>query len=123
MQNSLFFFSLAGFFVSLYVFLKISKNENLLCPIFSSCSEVLKSKYGYLFGPHNSFIAIFYYSFFFFLSLFNFPFEKPLGFLISFCGVLVSLYLFYVQFETLKKFCDYCIVTLFLNLLTCNLFL
>lgn len=122
MQISLFFFSLAGFFVSLYIFLKISKKQKLYCPIFTSCDEVLSSKYGYLFGPHNSFIGIFFYSFFFFLSFFSFPSEKSIGFIVSFCGVFVSLYLAYIQYYKLKKFCDYCIFSLILNLLIWNLF-
>lgn len=123
MQNFLFFFSLVGFFSSLYIYLKILKNQKVVCLVFQTCNQVLKSSYGYLFGPHNSLVGIFFYSFLFFCSLFNFPFQKSLLFVLSFSSVLVSLYLAYAQYYKLKKFCDYCIFSLILNLFLWNLFL
>lgn len=106
-----------------YLLYKKVKNERLTCLIGEDCDIVTKSKYGYLFGIPNEVIGIGFYVlvlvllFLFFLgvsSILGFPIGALL-LTLAIPASLASLYLLGIQAFVLKKWCDYCVLSVLIN--------
>jgi uncharacterized membrane protein len=106
-----------------YLLYKKTRNEKLTCFIGHDCDSVTKSKYGYIFGISNEAFGIGFYllvlALFFlsFLGVTSIP-GLPWGALLLLLAIpasLTSLYLLGVQAFILKKWCDYCILSVFIN--------
>jgi uncharacterized membrane protein len=123
-QNWLLFFSLAGFWVSWYIYVKKKKSEPLVCFIGKDCNQVVRSKYNHMFGIPNEVVGMVYYAATAagVLLLWN-GFTAIFG--ISVWGALVaaggiaavsSLILLAVQAFVLRQWCDYCIASALITL-------
>jgi uncharacterized membrane protein len=109
--------AIVGLLISGYIFEKRRKKQHLVCLIGKECDVVLGSKYNKLFGIHNEIVGMFYYFVigllalllaFGIIDLFGYSLNWVL-LLVSFVGVLFSIYFLYLQFIVLKASCDYCI--------------
>ena len=124
-NNVLFVLVVVGFFVTVYIFYKNRKQENLVCIIGKKCDVVVNSSYNKTFGIKNYILGIFYYLFLGILVLIFLYFQKTiLGInieliilIISGFALLFSVYLTYIQFFVLKAICDYCLISALINLL------
>tara|TARA_Y100000310_G_scaffold336130_1_gene419874 strand:+ start:922 stop:1308 length:387 start_codon:yes stop_codon:yes gene_type:complete len=107
-----FVLAVIGLLISVYIFEKRRKKQHLVCLIGKECDVVLGSKYNKLFGIHNEIVGMFYY---FVIGLLALLLVFGIGDLtwvllvISFVGVLFSIYFLYIQFIVLKAGCDYCV--------------
>jgi uncharacterized membrane protein len=101
---------------------RLTRNE-LVCNILDGCDVVTSSKYADLFGIPLAYLGLIFYVLILLLILFRsklqnsnkWPVKKSLEISIS-IGFLMSLYFFYIQFAILKTFCEYCLVSLGINL-------
>ena len=117
--------SVIGFVVSFYIFYSKKYHKPLYCPIGHSCDEVVKGKYGKIFGIENSipgmlyYVLIFFYGFSLLINRNIFKEGIIYYFIViaSFGSVLFSIYLTGVQAFVLKKWCDYCIVSSIVSVL------
>ena len=115
--------ALIGLTNATYLFYKKTRNEKLVCFIGHDCDAVTKSKYGYIFGIPNEALGIGFYILVLILFLFSFLGVAsipgfPLGALLLLIAIpasLASLYLLGVQAFILKKWCDYCILSVLIN--------
>ena len=84
-----------------------------------TCDRVVKTKYGKTFGIENTILGMLYYGAVFLASLGQefytvFFTSMPLYWIkviVSGGAALFSVYLTYVQFGILKKWCEYCIAS------------
>jgi len=115
--------ALVGLANAAYLLYKKARHEKLTCFIGHDCDSVTKSKYGYIFGIPNELVGIGFYvlvlilSFLSFLGVASIP-GFPWGALLLTLAIpasLVSLYLLGVQASVLKKWCDYCILSVLIN--------
>ena len=117
--------SLIGFGVSFYIYYTKKYGKQLYCVIGQDCNSVVRSKYGKTFGIENTIPGMMYY-----LLIFCYAILMPLNRNIfkdnifyysivsaSIASVLFSVYLTGVQAFVLKKWCEYCIVSLIASLL------
>lgn len=116
--------ALIGLANASYLLYKKVRNEKLTCLIGGDCDIVTKSKYGYIFGIPNEVVGIGFYILvlvLFFLSslgIASIP-GFSLGVLLLLLAIpasLTSLYLLGIQAFVLKKWCDYCILSVLVNL-------
>lgn len=115
--------ALIGLANAAYLLYKKVRHEKLTCLIGEDCDIVTKSNYGYLFGIPNEVVGIGFYGLvlvLFFLSFLGIPaiLNFPLGALLLTLAIpasLTSLYLLGIQAFVLKKWCDYCILSVFVN--------
>lgn len=117
--------ALIGLADASYLLYKKLKKEKLVCFFDKDCDKVTKSKYGYFFGIPNEFFGIGFYLFA--LGLFVFSLLGtatilgiPLLSLLLFAVIpasLASLYLLVIQAVVLKKWCEWCILSAFVNFL------
>ena len=117
--------TIAGFFVAWYIYYKKSKEAPMVCVIGKKCDEVLHSKYNKMFGVPNENIGMLYYIILAVLViLFLSGFTTIAGIsvnltilIITSVAVLASIYLTFIQWLVLKKWCDYCIGSTIINVL------
>jgi len=99
------------------------KGEKLVCFLGYDCNKVSKSTYGYFFGIPNEVFGIGFYVFVLVLFVFSLLgtvaiLGIPLASLLLFAVIpasLASLYLLFVQAVVLKKWCEWCILSAFVN--------
>ena len=112
--------SLLGVIVSYYIFHKKTKKQVLVCMVGENCDDVVRSKYGKTFGLENSIGGILYYGLVLIATLAQqyaaVAIPHTLRLIVSGGAVAFSLYLTYVQFGVLKKWCEYCIVSALVTL-------
>lgn len=117
--NWLLFFSLAGFWVSWYIYRKKKKNQPLVCLIGKDCNQVVWSKYNAMFGIPNEVVGMVYYSataagaLFLGNGVFVF-FGIPVWSALVIAGGVAtssSIILLFIQAFILRRWCDYCIVS------------
>jgi len=122
----LFFLSLTGWFLSFYflgvVSKKIKSNSWWIPPFCrmneNSCSSLVSTKYGNIFGHPNAFWGMLYYSMillFIFLAILGLKI-KYVFFIFSLVAILLSIYLIFGLYK-LKINCRICITTHLLNFL------
>ena len=117
--------ALIGLVNASYLVYKKLKKEKLVCFFGQDCDKVSKSKYGYFFGIPNEVFGIGFYLFT--LGLFVFSLlgvTTILGisllYLLLFAVVLASLaslYLLFIQAFILKQWCEWCVLSAFVNFL------
>ena len=117
--------ALIGLADASYLLYKKLKKEKLVCFFGQDCDKVSKSKYGYFFGIPNEVFGIGFYLFT--LGLFVFSLlgvTTILGIsllsLLLFAVVLASLaslYLLFIQAFILKQWCEWCVLSAFVNFL------
>jgi len=101
------------------------QKKKLACFIGNDCDRVTKSRYGYLFGIPNEVFGLAFYLFviaLFVLSLLGVSVIAGIPLLsLLLAGAipafLVSLYLLGVQAIILKGWCEWCLLSAFVNLL------
>ena len=122
----LFFLSLAGWFLSFYFLGVVSKKiefNSWWIPSFcrmnkNSCSSLVLTKYGNIFGHPNAFWGMIYYSIiilFVFLGIFSIRINY-IFFIFSLVVLFLSIYLIFGLYK-LKINCRICITTHILNFL------
>lgn len=115
--------ALVGLVNATYLLYKKARNEKLTCFIGHDCDSVTKSKYGHIFGIPNEVVGIGFYVLvlvLFFLSWLGVAsiLGIPLGALLLTLAIpasLTSLYLLGIQALVLKKWCDWCILSVLVN--------
>ena len=109
--------SLVGMMVCAYIFIKKGKGHPLVCPIGSSCNDVIYSKYSKTFGIRNEIAGFLYYLFVFLVygSIVlnaNLPAEiLTLLSLASFLAFVFSVYLVTMMVFVIRKLCVWCITS------------
>ncbi|MBI4160040.1 vitamin K epoxide reductase family protein [Candidatus Wolfebacteria bacterium] len=107
--------SIAGTFLSLYIFLKKRLRLPLICPLHGSCDVVINSEYSKIFGIPIEFLGILYYgavaSSYSLLWTTHFPSLIPSLILVnaSALAFLFSLYLTGLQIWVIKHWCTWCL--------------
>lgn len=109
-------FALAGFFVALYVYIKKSKAQPMVCPLNGECDVVTTSKYSKFLGVRVELLGLIYYLFIALVytlhNLIPWLLSETVIFLIT--GITIgafvfSVYLIFIQAFILKKWCTWCI--------------
>ena len=117
--------ALIGLADASYLLYKKLKKEKLVCFFGEDCDRVTKSKYGYSFGIPNEVLGVGFYLFtlaLFVLSqlgntmLFGVPLLSLL-LLAVILASLASLYLLFLQAFILKEWCEWCVLSAFVNFL------
>ena len=94
-----------------------SKNATLMCPMDHDCSVVTESKWSTIFGIRNEVLGALYYLAIltggFALALYPDASElvRTLLLVASLGGFLFSVFLTAVQFQVIKDFCFYCLIS------------
>lgn len=115
--------SLSGFLVASYIFYKKHFGKELVCPVGSSCNQVIYSPYSKFFGIHLEYLGMAYYATIFASYLGYIIAPGAFGELFRF-GVLAltggaflfSLYLLFVQGFILKQWCMWCLLSSVLSI-------
>ncbi len=113
--------ALAGIVISIYAYtveMNISKNPEYkpACDISDkiSCSRVMRSGYGKLFGISNALIGVAFYAVVFVLACFS---AAALIFYLSIAAVIASIGLAYISYFKVKSFCLVCTSVYVVNVL------
>lgn len=122
-----FILAIAGFANAAYLYFQhkreVETGQKMYCLIGGDCGAVVGSKYGQTFGIKNELIGMTYYFLLGIYSLVYFLFPQLANSLIIVIKLLViaaalfSLYLLFIQSIILKKFCSWCLIAIFINLL------
>ena len=112
-----------GLIDSGYIFYKKLRNEKLICFIGKDCNKVIKSKYSSVFGIPNEVLGVLFYVGvfgFFFISWLGIEYFLDIQLLLifrvaAFLAFLSSVFLTAVQIFILKEWCEYCLLTAFVN--------
>jgi len=114
--------SLLGLTISAYVWRSQKFNKPIACWT-RDCDRVIRSPYSRLLGVHNSAIGLWLFFFIFVMTLLHDLGWEPWPKLtsstliaLSFIGILVSLYLTYIQLFVLKGLCNWCLTSALLIL-------
>ena len=114
--------SLLGLTISVYVWVSQRFNKPIACWT-RDCDRVIRSPYSRLLGVHNSAIGLWLFLLIFFMTLLHDLGWEPWPKLtsstliaLSFIGILVSLYLTYIQLFVLKGLCNWCLTSALLIL-------
>ena len=114
--------SLLGLTISAYVWVSQRFNKPIACWT-RDCDRVIRSPYSRLLGVHNSTIGLWLFFFIFVMTLLHDLGWEPWPKLtsstliaLSFIGILVSLYLTYIQLFVLKGLCNWCLTSALLIL-------
>lgn len=109
---------LMGLGISLYIHYKKSTRQKLVCLIGETCTEVVGSRYGNMFGISNEIFGIVYYGFVVMVVAF-----RPLFPLLQLQTIVLalslatglaagfSIVLIGIQMFILKKWCDWCVIS------------
>ncbi len=110
------FLAFGGLAISFYIYHKKKSSEVLVCPIGSSCDNVVHSDYSRFFGVPIEVIGIFYYGF---LALYYgafLAFENLISVELKFVFLLItagsflfSLYLTFIQGVVIREWCTWCL--------------
>ena len=117
---SLIVLAILGIFDSGYLIKKRVKKQPLSCPINGECEKVVESKWNAIFFIKNDILGLLYYFLILFLVLYLFFISEKLLFLIkilSGASLLFSLFLVFIQAKIIKRYCFYCLISAFINLL------
>ncbi|MEZ4156454.1 MAG: vitamin K epoxide reductase family protein [Candidatus Paceibacterota bacterium] len=105
-----------GFFIALYIRLKKTRHQPMVCYVGSDCSKVVHSEYSKFFGLPVELLGMIYYAFlgFSYGTLLLFPqiASPAISFMlfgISLGAFLFSIYLIAIQAIALKEWCTWCI--------------
>ncbi|MEN6480774.1 MAG: vitamin K epoxide reductase family protein [Anaerolineaceae bacterium] len=108
--------SLIGMIDSAYLaVIKLTNNRNLCLPGLGDCWTVNNSQYSEIFGiPLSFFGFVAYLSIFLLLTLeikstFWLKYSVIFTFVFSLSGVIISIYLTYLQFFVIKALCPFCL--------------
>lgn len=104
--------SIIGTFVSMYLLLIKLSPAFAVCGL-SSCDVVSDSKYGSFIGIPNSIWGIAFYMGTFLLIAKN---KLKLLLFSTFCGVLFSIYLTYIEAFVIHAFCQWCLLSAWISL-------
>lgn len=92
-----------------------------MCVIGHDCNEVLNSSFAYLFGIRTAYIGLVFYLVIAFISLTVVLSNIRLWFLPIFIfaimAVALSLYLIWVQWRIVRKWCAHCLYSALINIL------
>ncbi len=116
-NNLIFFFSLAGLFVSSYLAYEYSLPSSITCPIGGSgCQTVRVSGFSEIMGISVPFFGILFYFVLSLFSVFMITKEKDLGlqrirFLGILSGFVFSLYLTYLESFVINAYCFWCLTS------------
>ncbi len=120
----LFALSLAGFFLSLYIYCKRRQKEKLVCVIGDDCNKVVYSKYSSQFGIPNELFGMIYYVIIFVSSVVFWVNPVLLTIPILWARTILvigaaafSVYLTGIQIFVLKELCEYCLIVNLINLI------
>lgn len=123
----IFILTIVGFINAFYLYYQhrreVATGQKMFCLIGGDCGAVVGSGYGRTFGIKNELIGMFFYAAvatFSLTSIFLSNFGKDwlvVAKLITMVAVVFSLYLLYAQTIILRKFCSWCLVAIFINLL------
>lgn len=115
---------LAGFVVSLHIFLTKKQGKQLVCNIGKkeTCNDVVNSVYNKTLGIPNEILGMLYYFLVIVLSgLIIYSSKAPyLSLILLILGslaLLASIYFTYLQGAVLKKWCQYCVTSALITLL------
>jgi len=109
-------FSIAGFLLAGYVYVKKRKKETLVCPMNGKCDEVINSRYSRFVGVPVELLGIIYYAFI--GAIYTFIFIDPWFFSdgakffitgITVGAFLFSIYLVFIQAFILRQWCTWCL--------------
>ena len=117
---SLIILAILGIFDSGYLIKKRVKKQPLSCPIDGECEKVVESKWNAIFFIKNDILGLFYYVLILFLVLYLFFVSEKfllLTKIFSGASLLFSLFLVFIQVKIIKKYCFYCLISAFINLL------
>jgi uncharacterized membrane protein len=116
-----------GFFVSWHIHQSKKGGSKLVCLIGKgkhTCSEVVESEYGKTLGISNESLGMAYYTAVIILAVVLWLSGEAAGgvlhtiaLVVSGGAFLMSLYLSAIQAFVLKKFCEWCLVTVLANTL------
>lgn len=116
--------SILGFFLSSYltynhIMFRRSPEYKSGCSWFSTgeddpCKTVDASKYSEIFGVPVALAGAFYFLFISALSIFRFA---KLIFLTTFAGIIIYIYLTYLEIFVIKAICPLCVITSIITLL------
>jgi uncharacterized membrane protein len=102
-----------GLVNAFFIYAWKKQQRSFVCVVGNNCDKVIYSSYGSLMGVENTLFGIGYYVF-----LLLFPYLSLdvglLRFVVS-VAALASLYLLYIQFKVLRKWCDYCLLGALIN--------
>lgn len=111
--------SFIGLVDSIYLTIEHYKNDAVVCLIIEGCNLVLKSEYSTFLGIPAALFGIFYYFLIFCFSAFSFRKRRETIFkyisLFTTVGIVVSLWLAYLQLFVIKAICTYCMVSAFVS--------
>lgn len=113
---------IVGALISVYIYIKKSRNQKLACPREHPCDTVLHSKFGKTFGIPNEALGIIYFfsiSTLLYLIIANTVFTTAFLYILFFfliLGGLFSIYLVGLQAFVIKSWCVWCLGIAFTNL-------
>lgn len=113
----LLFLSALGFIDSLYLTIYHYKNLKVPCGLTQGCDVVLQSSYASLYNTPIALFGALYYAVIFGLVLLTLwkkawnEYILQFVYLILVGGVLMTLWLLYVQAGILRAYCQYCLVS------------
>lgn len=120
-----------GALISVYIYIKKSRNQKLACPREHPCDTVLHSRFGRTFGIPNEALGVVYFfsvSTLLYLIIANTVFTTAFLYILFFfliLGGLFSIYLIGLQAFVIKSWCAWCLGIAFTNLVLvislCNL--
>jgi len=113
---------LVGFFLALYIYRKKRSQKSLVCPIGSSCTEIVYSEHSRFLGIPVEFLGMLYYAvialsyavFILFPGLSS-SFLILSLLVVTTIAVLFSLYLTAIQAFVFKRWCTWCLFSAFLS--------
>jgi uncharacterized membrane protein len=116
------FLGIAGFSLARYIHKKKSEKKPLICPMRTSCAEVVTSDYSKMFGVPLEVFGMWYYGVlavvYGFLAIFPGVHSTLVSFflvLASLVAFVVSVYLICVQAFALRAWCTWCLMSAFLS--------
>lgn len=106
-----------GIIETIYLIHKRVAHQVPICPIGTGCATVLESKYNKLFGVNNDVLGLLFYIIISFITVFLMIGIGPmaiLGMLVKIIiggGVIASLGLIFIQWQIVKAWCFWCIMS------------
>lgn len=113
----LFTLAAIGIAEAVYLIRKRIAQERPVCVIGQKCHQVLESKYNNIFGIPNEFFGLLFYVIISFIIAFLVIGIEPLTWwerlakILILGGVLMSLYFTYLQWQVIKVWCFWCVLS------------
>ncbi len=115
--------SLSGFGIAYYMWETTRMHKKMMCPLGHDCHAVVVSRYGSLFGIRNELWGMLAYLCLYFSSILAETSKGDMSIFFQLLLILIiipvgvfSLMLVFAQFAILKKYCFWCMVANFINL-------